>query len=630
MSRKLNREIKTNTLLMRPHPYRKEGPKGYMLRLAEANWMTAGELQMIGLVYDSMALLNEGLLPPKQLDPELHACVDRYSALLFDKKRVWNHRHPRFCPSCLADEPFWRVEWELLYHDACPKHGVWLIDQCSSCGRDISWSRTSLIRCQCGADLRAEKSSPCPPSVCDLSEILKNKINTPLSEVPCPAPFTKTNVEETQRIIRYLGTYMDESSGKNPLKVQQAGLMSRSWALTSLAAEISKKWPTALQASLDKLQSKGAERNKPTLNKVFGSAYHYLYKALKGAAFEEVRTAFEIWLSTSWQAGLAKRNKRLTKSIVENASWIPANLACEILGISHQRLAYLIREGVIEGETYITDKGRKSVMVRRDNLETVKHNLSGEIDMRTTGALLGLSKNRMRQILRFIFPDARKSGVSSSSPWTVSRFEVNKLLDVGQSIPMLCIPDEGDVSLNHMLRFWAWSAKDIADLIHAVRTAEFLPKNVIEGSLGISGWVFNENNIKAWREKSIQGFGTWLNVTQVAKILGVKQQIAYSLVNMHLIKSELVHGQPNGGKRVHRKEVDSFNRQYIFSTEVGHRLGVHPLTAISLLQKNQIKPISGPGIDEGLRMLYFRNDELERVINDIKNGSSLELILHSR
>lgn len=608
-----------SSLLVRPHPYRYEGPKGYMLRLAEANWMPARELQLIGLMYESRALINERLLPPKEVDPELHRAVEYYSGLLFNKKRIWNHQYARFCPHCLADDIFWRVEWELLFHDACSIHGTWLIDQCSSCGCQISWERESLIRCQCGADLRVERTSDCPEAVKVLSKLLNYKINPIHHLKNASAPFTNTDIEQTQRIIRYLGTYMNLVAGKNPLKIQQAGLMNNSWPVTTLAAEICTSWPEAFYQSLNNIQREVAA-DKPTLSTVFGHAYHYLYKGLKGSAFSEIKDAFETWLSASWKGGIAKRNKRLATVVLEKAQWIPANLACETLGISHQRLAYLIREGVIEGETYLSEKGRKFVMVRRDNLETVKHNLSGEIDMKTAGALLGLNKKRMRQMLRLIFPEARKTGKSASAPWTVSRFEINKLLSLGDDLPKLSIPDEGHVSLNHILRYWAWTAEELAGLIHSVQTSELLPENVLDGVAGISGWTFNENTLKAWKVKSQQGFGTWLTVTQAAKIIGIKQQVAYELVHMGLMKAEILHRQPNGGSRVRRTEVEGFKRDYVFATEVAQRLGVSPRKAIGILQKRSIDPISGPGIDDGRQVLYIRTDELQKIFDEVEHA----------
>jgi len=307
--------------------------------------------------------------------------------------------------------------------------------------------------------------------------------------------------------------------------------------------------------------------------------------------------------------------------------WIPGNLACDTLGIPMGRLKRLIHEGAIEGECHFSDKNREFVMVQRDSIELIRHNLAGEIDMVTARSLLGLGKKRTRQILRLIFPTARKTGMSSSSPWTVSRFEVNELLDIAEDIPRLCIPDEGCVSLNHILRYWAWSAEDIVNLIYAVKTSELKPVNILEGAVGISGWVFPENILKAWREKSIQGQGTWLTIAQTAKMIGIHEQAAYNLVNLHLLKSELLHGQPHGGKRIRRTEVENFKKHYILTTQIAQRLGVSPRMVISILNKQFIKPISGPGIDEGRQVIYLRTDELERVILEAENHENLPIKL---
>lgn len=628
MMHKLHKPVpKQSLLLVRPHPYRNEGPKGYLLRLAEANWMPVRELYSVGLMYEPSILMNEGLLPLEELDSELHRKVTYFSHLLFSKKRIWNHQHARFCPHCLADDAFWRVEWETLFHDACFKHGTWLVDQCTSCGCSISWERESVVRCQCGADLRAEQTSDCPEAVRLLSQLLNHKINPTHHSKHTLSPFTDTNIEQTQRIIRYLGTYMNLVAGKNPLKIQSAGLMSNSWSVTTLAAEIISNWPDAFYQSLDNIQREVAA-DKPTLSSVFGHAYHYLYKGFKGAAFSEIKDAFETWLSASWKGGIAKRNKRLATVILEKASWIPANLACEMLGVSHQRLAYLIREGTIEGETYLSEKGRKFVMVRRDNLELVKQNLSGEIDMKTAGTLLGLNKKRMRQMLRLIFNEARKTGTAVSAPWTVSRFEINKLLSLADAFPKVSIPDEGCVSLSHILRYWAWTTEDLAALIHSVQTSELIPENLLDGAVGISGWIFSENILKTWKAKSQQGFGVWLTVDQAAKLIGIKQQVAYELVHMNLIKAELMHRQPKGGSRIRRTEIEKFKEDYIFATEVGHKLGISPRKAVSILQKRLIYPISGPGIDDGRQVLFSRTNAIEQLFIEVLNEQKIPIVLN--
>lgn len=600
------------SLLVRPHPFRTEGPKGYLLRLAETNWMLLRELGQLGIIYEPQALTAQGLLPNPAIDPELHGIVCIQSHLIHHQERVWNHRYARFCPHCLAEDPHWRAGWELMFHDACVHHGVWLVDQCSSCGEMVSWQRDALLRCQCGSDLRAEQVSACPDNVRRLSELLLGKLSA--KEDSYPLPLQKTDLEQTQRLIRYLGTYMNLQAGRNPLKVQQAGAMKHSWPITSLAAEILADWPNAFIQSLEKIQSDVVSTDARRLGSVFGHAYHYLYRGLGGSAFNPVRQAFETWLSYSWRGGLAKRNRRLALLLLDRATWIPASLARDTLGISHQRLLHLIREGVIEGETYLSQSGRRFVMVRRDQLDTVRQGLSGEIDMKTAGSALGLTKKRMRQILRLLFPNAHKTGISASTPWSVPRADVESLIVLSKDLPRVSIPDEGSVSLDHIFRYWAWTAEEIACLIEAVRDGDLKPDSFLDGGSGINGWVFQENILHAWRARSIQGYGTWLTVPQVAKLLGIKQQVAYDVVNKHLMHSEAVHRQPRGGVRVHRRHVERFKNEYVFCTEIAQTLGMSPRKAKSLLAECNIKPVSGPGIDDARQLLYLRHESLGKAL----------------
>lgn len=614
------------TLLVRPHPFRTEGPKGYLLRLAEVNWTPNAELQHLGVLYEPQVLLAQGLLPDAAVDDDLHLTVTRVAEVLKQSPRVWNHKYSRFCPLCLAEDAFWRIGWELLFHDACPEHGVWLIDQCASCGEKVAWNRDYLVRCQCGSDLRAEQASACPDNVARLSSILLEKLrNQQISEFP--EPFEKLDIEQTQRLIRFVGSYMHPEAGRNPLKIQQAGTVTASWRITSLAAEILFNWPAAFYQSLEMIQNTNDDTESRRLGSVFGRAYHYLYRGLEGAAFNPVRRAFEEWLGYSWRGGLAKRNRRLGLLLLDKAVWIPEKLARETLGASHQRLSHLIREGVIEGETHVSLAGRKFDMVRRDQLDLARAAIDGSIDMKTAGALLGLTKGRTRQILQLLFPDARKTGVAASTPWSVPRASVENLLEIQNELTKVSIPDEGCVSIGHILRYWAWPAADIADLIQAARKGELEIISLIDGSTGLSSWVFQESLLKVWKAKSMQGYGTWLTVNQMAKLINIKQQAAYDLVRMHFINGEKLHKQPRGGVRVSRIEIERFKQKYVFCTEISQLLGVSPRKAKSMLADVYIQPVSGPGIDDARQILYLRNDALESALQSISSKEDHELSL---
>jgi len=602
-------------LPIRSQPYRDEGPQGYLSRLAENNLLSTHELKSIGIAFDYDLMLSNGLLVEQAIDPDLHRHIAYISGLLQSEARIWNMQYARFCPECLAEHGYWKVEWELNFYDVCHHHQVWLVDQCTSCGNKLTWQRSQLNRCSCGSILHAEQSKQCPISMRDIAIAISAKILQLDTEILLEV-LRKTDVEQTQRLIRYLGNYMSLAAGKNPLKMRQAGDLNHSWPVTTLAAEVITDWPNAFHHALTQLEKQNRADGRPSLNEVFGQAYHYVFKALKEKPFEELRHQFELWINAAWKGGIAKRNKRLTSTLMKEAAWVPASLACDFLGISHQRLDLLIREGSIHGETHVSEKGRKFVMVRRDNLKQAKEHLFGLIDMTTAGKLLGLQKRRMRQLLNLVFADAKKLGTSAGAPWAVSRLEVNRLLELSVNLEYVSIPDEDSVSLGHVLRYWAWSNEDIASLIFSVKSHEIIPTNLLDTVPGIAAWNFKESELKNWKLKNQNGMGTWLTINQAAKVLGVKEQVAYELVRLGYLQSEVMPKQVKRGTRIRRSTIDAFNQHYVFATKIAEAMGCSPRKVINHLASFEKHPLSGPNIDGARQVLYKR----EEVISLIDKG----------
>lgn len=607
-------------LPVRPQPYRNEGPKGYLSRLAENNLLSTNELKSIGIAFDYDLMLSNGLLVDQAIDPDLHRHIAYISELWQSEACVWNMQYARFCPECLAEHGYWKVEWELNFYDVCHHHQVWLVDQCSSCGNKLTWQRSQLTRCSCGSILQAEQSKQCPTNMVGVASAISTKILR-MDTDALPDVLQKTDVEQTQRLIRYLGNYMSLASGKNPLKMRQAGDLNHSWPVTTLAAAVIADWPNAFHHALTQLEKQNRAAGRPSLNEVFGQAYHYVFKALKDKPFEELRHQFELWINAAWKGGIAKRNKRLTSTLLKEAGWIPASIACDFLGISHQCLDLLIREGTIEGETHISEKGRRFVMVRRDSLQQVKDHLFGLIDMTTAGKLLGLHKRRMRQLLTLIFTDVKKLGSSPSSPWAVSRLEVNKLLELPSNLEYVSISDEGCVSLGHVLKYWTWRNDEIAGLIFSVKNQEFVPVNLLDTTSGIAAWNFKEPELKNWKLKNQSGMGTWLTITQAAKVLGIKEQVAYELVSLGFMQSEVMPKQTKRGTRLRISTIDTFNEKYIFATKIAEEIGCSPQKIINHLKSFKIQAVSGPQIN-GARQILYKRDEVSPYIATDKDEKS--------
>lgn len=596
-------------LLVRPMPSRVEGPNGYLFRLGEDNCLTLDELKQLGVPFEPTWLAKNRLLPDAALDPDLHAHVNRMGQLFQDKGRIWNQRHARFCPLCLVEEPRWRASWEILFHDACAHHGVWLVDQCSSCRRQISWKRDSLLRCECGSDLRQEPTTVAPDSVCRLACILERRLLglAPAEELPILAGL---DLEQIQRLVRYLGGYMDPISGPKPLKLRNASSLQASWPVSSLAAEILDQWPRAFHDCWSRMQDQ-VEGDKLGLKGVFKRAHTYLYKGLQGGAFAPIRDAFETWLTQHWKGGLSKRNRNLTKRLLADAQWVPGKVAADQLRISIARLRGLVRDGYLEGQESVSSTGRRFVVVRRDQLAKIDAQLANEMTMSEAMEALGIGKVRMRRVLKLLFPNARRLNNQDKMPWCVPRAEVDALFSVGEHLPVTSITDEQQVSLAHILRYWTWNTDSVVALVEAVRAGLITPLAVLDSCCGITRWVFDKPRIRAWYASLNDGRKSWLTIPEVAKLLHVHQQTAYWLARNEYLPSEKLGPGRGPGSRVRREEIELFGKRYVFATELAAYFGCHSRRVLVVLAAHGIQPLQNKYSAEPCRQrVYVRNEEI--------------------
>lgn len=606
-------------LLLRPPPGRQEGPQGYLLRLAEANCMLLGELVHVGACYDHAWLVRHHLLPDERLDPDLHRHVMRMTGMFQRDGRIWNRRYARFCPLCLSEDPTWRASWELYFHDVCPHHGIWLVDQCSSCSQPLSWKRDALLRCECGSDLRQEVTHGAPARLLTLSALLETKLLGGPDNAE--SPLLGLDVEQTQRLVRYMGGYMDPKANPKPLKLRNAGRMEVSWAISSRAAELLGDWPNRFHGTLGLLQD-ASTGQKTGLNGLFRQAYTYLYKGLKENAFLPVRDAFEIWLAEDWKGGLARRNRRLPAELLRNVRWIAGSIAADTLGISMVRLRYLISEGRLEGQESISTKGRNFLLVRHDQLEQICADLSSEMTMSDAISLLGIGKVRMQRILRLLFPTARRIYEKVNLPWSVPRGEVEALLALGKDLPVVSIPDEHQVSLGHVLQFWTWTGEEIVTLVEAVKDGSLMPKAILGPDRGIRRWVFDVAQLRTLQQRLRTGQSNWVTVPEMARILGVKQQVAYWLTHYGFVHIErLENDKERIGSRVHRDEIERFRQNYVFGRDIAAILGRSSRKVASMLAEQGVFPLRADGAEACRQLVYARSDEIQRFLAQVTGSS---------
>ena len=626
-------------LLLRPHPGRQEGAQGYRLRLAEANCLTTMELDALGMRFDVDWLQRQQLLPDAQLDPDLYERVAHITRLRDRTGRVWNTRRSRCCPQCLADDPTWQVGWELLFHDVCPRHGVWLIDQCSSCHQPLTWKRTHLLRCPCGSDLREERVQEAPERCRLLAQGLIDALTgrpsaaaTPPSPTPAsafPGWLTGLGVTELQRVIRYLGGYLDPGIGPKPLKLLEADRLEVSWPVTTLAAEILGQWPQAFHQSLSRLQEEARDDRK-NRHGLFTTALSYPHKESHRGAFSGIRQEISEWFVTCAKTTPNRRHRRLSIEQRLRAPLIPLSQAARKLGVSPRHARQLVREGILEGEELWNAGKSTLVLVHKESLEGAQDYLLAGVSQKDAMQMLGLGKLRMRAMVPLLFPEARRRPGGTSQPWIIPRHSVETLKTLGTALadngqaplPVLSIPDEDQASLGYVLRYFNISEHELLALINTVRRGQLVPVALDSSEAGICRWVFTRTAIQAWRENFHRELSDWLSIPEAAVELGSRQDVTYWLMHHQYLPTEKLPGKKGIGVRIPRKTVATFREKYVFATELAAELGVASRKLRRLLEERGIHPEARDSPVPCRQLFYAQSEALALIVRELRDGQA--------
>ncbi|CAM4081244.1 helix-turn-helix domain-containing protein [Bordetella pseudohinzii] len=598
-------------LLFKTPPFRTEGAGGYLLRLDDSNKLQVRDLAELGVAFDTAALFRQGLIPAQGIDPELWSWIDHVSELRSSKLRVWNVKYSRFCPECLREEPTWLAEWELCYYDACVKHKVWMVDLCSSCGECVSWGRPQMLRCKCGADLRSEPTSEAPSGVINLAAALASKLSDRRKPLCDLKPLRHLDLDQSQRLVRFLGTHLDPGGMRKTAKIHNAARMEMSWPVSSVAAAILGDWPKAFHDQLSAIQKMAANK-KQGLSKTFERTYRYIYRGLPPTVYRDVHAAFEQWVAEFWRGGVARRNRRLADTLISQVQWTSAKAAAHRLGVTQGRIRRLVAEGILDGDESVSSAGRRFLMVRLDQVSALSSAEFTEMDLTTATEQLGLGKIRLRELVRLLFPNAyRAPSQKGSTQWRIRRGDVDAYLAIGLGLPEITVPEESQVSLSHVLRYWTWSDDEVVELVEAVRDGTLVLEGLLPEGTGLARWTFDRKTLQLWRQQRTPALANWFSIPKVAELLGMNQEAAYWLVRHGFLKAEPLMPKRGCGARVTRSEVERFRQDYVFATEIAEALKTRSTKVVRTLAEMGMNPASSRGLEKCGKVFYARTREIE-------------------
>ncbi len=275
-------------LLVRPSPYKGEGLRGFLLRVAERNGcghraafyghLTGGHTSQSTASDSDIIDVAEALqLPHAEIEAISCRRIDervRSQRLFFGNQVSVNHlrRHqPAVCPRCLAERQAVSGLWDLRAVCACPQHGNWLIDQCPRCGESLKWNRGGVRRCHCGFDLGMAETMPAPLDVLVLTTLLQE---VTLHDLPTheerfhgyPPAIRQTPLNELLGLFRLIAHLFLPSRCRQPAAaVEGSESLVREGQAVLLMATMLKNWPNGLALALSEYGAAGPTNVEPTV-----------------------------------------------------------------------------------------------------------------------------------------------------------------------------------------------------------------------------------------------------------------------------------------------------------------------------------------------------------------------------
>lgn len=586
-------------LLVRPRPMQDESCLGYLSRVANSNVLNSRELLDLmdrHTSFDQWHHLHQrvslSISDTASLIGPLPQSWQVASVLRGIATSDFNHINTRWCPLCLQDKPYLRGEWGLKLTCVCVKHGCYLQERCMHCNQTQLWHQANVMQCShCGTSLDHAVIKLATQEVIALQRAISAALGNKGAEI-----FPKLDTIAWLRLIRYFGQYADTKQPRRPGQI--AGLHQLDVAMVCVqnVANLLAKWPNNFELLLQNIQ--GSYPATPSLKKTFGSLYRVLYFHLRDACFDFLRDAFEVYLHQHWWGMVCKRNRSFKMSTIAKHPRLTLKQVATKTGVEPALIRHLSAIESLNNQAMTLPSGRQVNSFHQADLPHIKVVANDVMNLQTTAKYLAVSERVVRELIsvEIVKPMALR-GTLKASCWLIPKSSLDGLFfDVIQA------NGRELVSLASIIRYWRLREGELVQLIQAIQKNALMIFSLSQHSVALGKVMLDKADAKSWLHQTRTKLSQSLSVGEVAKVLGIKQQVAYQLVNIGLIKSKQ---EKHVGRQVTEKALEVFNATYISLYSLAKAKQTSPS---ALLRKLGARPITGPQIDGGRQYFYLKKE----------------------
>ncbi len=531
----------------------------------------------------------------------------------------------KVCPCCLAEKPYCRKIWNLIPLTVCPIHHCLLLDVCPQCDRNIRWNRNSVNECKycqldwCSIQPEILQLPDTIPShllfaACGLEKLGKAELQL----IGEQHPILNLELENLVSLLTFIaGQLVDigDTTGKFIVTTRSNQELHN---LLLSAWDYLKDFPQSFERFLEWRKDKSSHPSRDTgISKDFGNFYRRLYKNFPRHTFGFLHTAFENYLATQWDGGYL--NTKLGRIQMPNdieRKFLSGAETARLLKMTEAWVLRSVQCGMLKGRLRKMGK-RTSVLVERKSAELYQQNLANTISIKAVAKILGVGRKAVVDLIEHsCLRTFRGRTADGYLRWLIHRDAPVELLNRIDALlkETTDIEQIDECSFQLAIRRLTASGCSIGRFVSAILDRTILPVYKIQGT-GLKQYCFNTQDIEQLLEEYYKKDEQVLNVSDIAILLEVKQEVAAFWIDRGFISAEIKPGK-HKHRKVLKSSIEEFCLRYVTAVELSCQIDTSPKKVICLLSDRNIFPVTGKEIDGGRQYLFLRR-EVTAVLNEI-------------
>lgn len=523
-------------LLVRPQPEAGESPWGFRLRLAHANGLS-----------QPAWLLDSGERRPSGL--------------------------ARLCAACLAGpELHWRAVWSSSKDAWCAEHRIWLVDQCPSCKRRLSWGQVRFQGCSCGHSWGDCKTDRVDASIW----------------------MTVTTGVAPESVLRLLGALSLHGPSRKPGKKIVRSSVAEVRQQCEAGQTVLNDWPANFFTLLKRWRVPPAGPGRVQLLREALPGLDEVPSLVAEPAWRErITTAIDSFCASTvgGPAPIIGRNAVLSSG-PSTLKEISARLGRKVESIAKA----IDASGAGLGAVRVTAAGRRRRVVGDAALAKLKEALNEPIALKAAARQLRLPVSRLSALV--------DAGLLSLPNGSLLKAELAALV---RSLPA-CVAKSpvrpgSSLTLRKALRDWV-HLDDTAALFQSIREG-YVAVHRTRDREALGTWHVPLEALRSWSSSRRPRPQALLTLREVGAGLGLKDDVVRDLVRKGLLPARRGALAHHASWVVRASDLDAFRRNYIALARLAAEAGVRLRDGFDWAQSKGLKVVCGPRVD-GSRQYFVQ------------------------